>query len=217
MSLIVSFRLSSPELPLMGPLASVPDTRLEVEHEYAVAPEAPTVFAWAVGDDFATFECEAANDPSVAGVETLDATGERRLYRIEVSSDADTVMYPAGAEVGASQLSVVATHRGLDVEQRFTDRDALARYRELCRDRGVALSVRRIYREDGDAPGAAGYGLSTKQRTSLRRAVAQGYYAVPRHVELRELSADLGVSRQAASERLRRGVAGLVRNTIGAE
>lgn len=202
----------------MEPLASVPEMRLEVEHEYAATPEAPTVFAWAGGDDFDTFESEAAADPTVADVTALDTAGERRLYRVEIAAGADVVTYPAGVEVGASQLSVVATHRGLDVEQRFVDRDALARYRELCRERGVAFSVRRIYREDGDAPSAAGgYGLSTKQRTSLRRAVGRGYYAVPRRVELRELSSDLGVSRQAASERLRRGVAGLVRSTIGTE
>lgn len=226
MSLIVSFRLASPDLPLMSALASVPEMRLEVEHEYVDGSGAPTVFAWADGDEFAPFERRVDADPAVSSFDVLDGAGERRLYRFSIAPDADVVMSPAGVAVGASQLSVVATHRGLEVEQRFTDREALSEYRELCRERGVEFSVRRIYRSDGrerpgaDAGASAGigsYGLSEKQRATLRRAVSEGYYAVPREVELRELAPALGVSRQATSERLRRGVASLVRNTIGAE
>lgn len=216
MSVIAEFRLWNPDLPLMESLATVPGMELEVEHEFAKEPTEPVIFAWATGDDFAAFEARVAEDRTVKSLRVVDDHEDHRLYRIQVSERANVVMYPAGLEVGASQLAVTATHRGLDVRQRYVDRESFARYRELVREQGVEFTVRRVYSAENSAP-VDEYGLSEKQRSTLRRAVSGGYFAVPRAMTLRDLADSLGISRQAASERLRRGLAHLVRNTVGTE
>ena len=215
MSLIAEYRLSSPKLPLMESLAAVPEMTLHVEHEHAADPREPVVFLWASGDDFDTFETAVDDDDSAKEVTVLERLDDQRLYRIQISSNAEVVMYPAGLEVGASQLAVSATHEGLDVRQRFPDHSALLTYRGLCVERDVSFSVRRLYSLDPGNPSLdATSGLTTKQRETLRTAVEAGYFDVPRGVELHELAAQLGVSSQSVSERLRRGTARLVRSTF---
>jgi predicted DNA binding protein len=53
------------------------------------------------------------------------------------------------------------------------------------------------------------------QREALVLAVERGYYDIPRRCSTAELAAVLGVSDQAVSERLRRGIATLVERTLG--
>jgi predicted DNA binding protein len=45
-------------------------------------------------------------------------------------------------------------------------------------------------------------------------AVRGGYYGIPRGTSTQELADELGISAQAVTERLRRGVATLVNNTL---
>jgi predicted DNA binding protein len=48
-------------------------------------------------------------------------------------------------------------------------------------------------------------------------AVRRGYYDIPRRTSMGELAAELGISDQAVSERLRRAIVALVRNTMPTE
>lgn len=218
MSLIAEYRLWSPQLPLMGPLATVPDMTLTVENEYAETPREPTIFLWAEGDDFDAFEAEVETDDSVRSLTVLDRLDSQRLYRIQISAAAEVVMYPAALEVGASQLAVSATHQGLDVRQRFPDHGALRQYREHCRERDVSFSLQRLYSLDRDGPTFdTTYGLSAKQCRTLQVATETGYFDVPRTAQLDDLATELDISSQSVSERLRRGTARLVQRTLSGE
>lgn len=212
-SLIAEFRLTSTRLPLTESVSAVPDMRLRVEQAIAEHPEQPILFLWATGDDFDAFETALSSDPSVASATQLEDAGDRRLYRVQISEQAEVVMYPADLEVGASRLAVTATARGLDVRMRFPDRDAIRRFRDICAERDISLSLRKLY-EGSDSADHGRYGLSSKQRRALHRASEKGYYQVPREIGLDELADELGISRQAVSERLRRGSDILIRNTL---
>ncbi|MUV89266.1 hypothetical protein GJ629_04600 [Halapricum sp. CBA1109] len=48
----------------------------------------------------------------------------------------------------------------------------------------------------------------------LQLAVRRGYFTIPREVTLSELAAELDLSSQAASERLRRGIRTLVQTVL---
>ena len=56
--------------------------------------------------------------------------------------------------------------------------------------------------------------LTAAQRDALVAAVEQGYYRIPRDIVLDDLADALGISRQAASERLRRGIEQLVTTVL---
>jgi predicted DNA binding protein len=213
MSLIAEMRLTSPELPLIGSLSAVPNMQLRVEQAIAEHPEQPILFLWASGDDFTALERSFKSDSSITEFILLEDAGERRLYRVQISKQADVVMYPTDIAVGASRLAVTATARGLDVRMRFPDRDALCQFRDICGEQDICLSLRGLY-EGSDSSARGRYGLSSKQQRTLRRASESGYYRVPRETGLDDLADDLDISRQAVSERLRRGTDVLIQNTF---
>jgi len=67
--------------------------------------------------------------------------------------------------------------------------------------------------EMNDQP-AGRYGLTDAQFEALATAWERGFYTVPREVELVDIAADLGISHQALSERLRRGIDALIQDTL---
>ncbi|MFB6189905.1 MAG: helix-turn-helix domain-containing protein [Halapricum sp.] len=56
--------------------------------------------------------------------------------------------------------------------------------------------------------------LSDEQRELLKRAVREGYFEVPRRTTLVSLAEKQGVSDVEASEQLRDGIDGVLRNTV---
>lgn len=214
MSLIAEFRLSSPDFPLMDALSSVPDMRLRVEQAIAEHSDRPILFLWASGDDFQTFEEALKSDPTIVDPTRVEDTGDRRLYRVQATEEARMVLYPAELETGTSRLSVSATAQGVETRMRLPDRGALCRFREICKEQGVSFTLQRLY-ESNDSSSSNQYGMSTKQQITLQKAIERGYYAVPREITLEELATELNISRQAASERLRRGCHILIANTLG--
>nr|WP_255473553.1 helix-turn-helix domain-containing protein [Halogeometricum sp. CBA1124] len=57
--------------------------------------------------------------------------------------------------------------------------------------------------------------MTDLQRETLALAIRRGYFEVPRSATLSDLAAELGVSKQAVSERLRRALALLARDAVG--
>ena len=63
----------------------------------------------------------------------------------------------------------------------------------------------------------AEFGVTAPQREALILAVREGYYDLPRETNTTELGDQLGISDQAVTERLRRGIGTLVRNLLMSE
>ncbi|RRJ28160.1 bacterio-opsin activator domain-containing protein [Halocatena pleomorpha] len=214
MSLIAEFRLFNPNFPLMDSLSTVPDMQLRVEQAIAEHSEQPILFLWANGDDFETFESALASDRTVEDSTRIEDTGDRRLYRVQVTERSEMVLYPAELEAGTSRLSVLASEDGVKTRMRLPDRRAIRQFRKICDEYDVSLSLQGLYEDDGSTR-IGRYGLSPKQQTALQKAMSRGYYTVPRTITLEDLARELDISRQAASERLRRGCHLLIKNTLG--
>ncbi|WP_324665488.1 helix-turn-helix domain-containing protein [Haloarcula sediminis] len=100
------------------------------------------------------------------------------------------------------------------VQARFPDRSSLLTFREDLVADGFDVEVKRM-REDEDEASTQ-FGVTDPQREVLLLALERGYYTVPRNASLSDLAAQLDISSQAASERLRRGTQTLVANTLAA-
>jgi hypothetical protein len=72
---------------------------------------------------------------------------------------------------------------------------------DQLREEGVTVSVMRIRVYGGDNP--PGPLLTEKQRAAFELAVESGYYDSPRNATLNDIADGLGISRSAASQRLR--------------
>lgn len=215
MSLVAEFRLSHPGFPLSGALERAPEVSLRAEQLLADDPAAPTVFFWAEGSGFDRFEAAMDGDGAVERWERVEAVCDRRFYRLDVDPAEAVVLYPTDVRLGVSRLGFSMTDAGLEVRTRFPDRDTICRYFEACRAKGMDVSLLRLYEGvdgDEDLPD-----ISDKQGEALRRAAELGFFGVPRECDLAAVAESLGVSTQAASERIRRGTEALVSESFDLE
>jgi predicted HTH transcriptional regulator len=159
--------------------------------------------------------------------QTMD-TGEL----IEILQEAGLSPYQAQAyvtllELGAAAASELATTSGVpglriydilrDLEEdgyivTYTQDQLYARAlppsEALDGEHGIDFDVKNIHELSGQQ--CKRFGLTDSQQTALRLAAARGYYSVPRDVTAEDLAAELGITHQALSERLRRGHGSLV-------
>lgn len=214
MTIIAELRISGPGTALQDCLRAAPSITLELERSVMPADGDPVLFLWASGGDFDAFEAAVPDDPTVVSYAIVDDAGDSRLYRVVVDAEETIDSATIDSLVGASRLSTWSSAEGLFFETRFPDWDALQRYVDLLRARDLEVSLRAVY-PAGRSHHPERYGLSAKQWELLQRALERDYFAVPRGVELAELAAEFDISEQAASERLRRGLATLLSETVG--
>jgi predicted DNA binding protein len=204
--LIAEFALKSPILA--AALEQCPDVDLVVDSQNTLDDGTVQLLLWAEGVGSGSFDDGLGVDPSVAEYRSLAEEGERRLYRVRISDEfADRAVQSRWVELGGRRLSAVGRRGTWENRVRFPSRDAFAKFYQTCRRKGVDVDVLALYDSvGGEGSDNRGLGISEKQREALTAAHERGYYNVPRTVSLDELAAELGISDQALSERLRRGI-----------
>ena len=169
---------------------------------------------WAEGDDIETFEDGLDADPTVADYSVIGGGNRRRLYQVRLSqSGRDRTASSCWAEANGHFLGASRDDGWWTVRLRFPNRKAVQAFFECCSDRdGVTVSLVRLYEstETENRP----YGLSRRQLETLRTAFDAGYFDIPRNAALGDLAAELGVSDNAVSERLRRGIRSVLAATL---
>lgn len=157
--LIAEFTLSSPVL--RDALGAAPGTTVEVDR---VEHEHPTRVAMlARGQDLNRFEEALALDDSVEKVAVRGrgpAFGEYEVTLTSAVEERTTNGWWKGQQV--EPLSVVGSNQGWDLRMRFPSRDALAAYRDVCRDRDIAFTLHSIYGRE-DVAEADALGLAREQ------------------------------------------------------
>ena len=211
MTLIADFYLETPVLRTA--LAAVPRMDLSVEQQTLRDSKPFALALWASSGDFEAFDDGLTADPTVADATVLAEVGDQRLYQVALTPRGEEYMtYHAWADLDSVFVSADRVGDGWRVRIRFPDRDCLREYVEYCKEQGLIFDLRQLY--DARGPESDSFGLTDRQRETVRTAAEMGYYEVPRRVELEDLAEVLGVSRQAVSERLRRATGVLVRATV---
>jgi len=207
MSVIAEIRVSDHPLVLMPSVQAAPGMVLKREWAIADQTSDPVVFVWAHGGDFEAFEASLPDDPTIREFECIDREERQRLYRVVIDRSVAFNPAPVERETGASRLSIETNAEGAVLELRLPDRGALQQYVDRFREEGFSVELLRAYRA---GEGSVRSDLSTKQAEALRAAHENGYFEVPRGTELSALAAELGVSEQAVSERVRRGLSAVL-------
>lgn len=200
--------------PFRRALDAAPDVEVEMEHLSSTDTVPLRTFFWAHGGDLDAFEEGLEDDPGIEAPKRITETDSSRLYRVAHPEDLPAVdAYRAGVELDAVVHAVTGTSDGIEVRMRFPDRDALSEWRDRIHEWGLSMEVIALYEED-EVPPERRHGLSEQQHEALLTAAEQGYFSIPRETSLAGLADQLGVSSQAASERLRRGMENLVDATL---
>ena len=213
MSVIAEFTLDPSRLSFAAALATVSTVELDIEREYETHAM-PVVFCWARGEDLDAFERALADDETVTDVRRVSGEGDRRLYRLRLTGTAPIVTYDTWIDLGAARLEMRYVDGRWRARMRFPDREALATFRGFCLDHDLDFRLHRLYDNDREG-GSSRERLTIHQREALRLAHEGGYFGIPRETTLGDIAAELDISDQAASERVRRGCRRLVGDCFG--
>ncbi|WP_435361962.1 helix-turn-helix domain-containing protein [Haloarchaeobius sp. DFWS5] len=212
MSSIVTVEVPAAEFALSETLERLEDARFDIER--VVSQDAQTVspYIWAhatVGLE----ELEAAleADSSVENVKRLEQTEDACLYRMHFVKDANLVQYMI-TEEAATILNAECRDGKWSMRIMFPEHEGITRTSDFCADSGLDFEIQSIYEMTAQRKGR--YGLTESQYETLTAACENGYYDVPREVNLEELAAQFDVSHQALSERIRRAHKALVEEAL---
>jgi hypothetical protein len=207
--LVVEFAVPAVDFLLAETLEGLSSPVLEFE-QLVPSGEPLLPYLWLDGDATA-FEEAAVNDPTVASIRRVAAFDAGSLYRVEWADAVDgLVSWLRRAD--AVVLGAETADGRWQVKLRVDSRSSLGDLQAYCRDRDVAIEVRRLY--ELTEPKLGQFDVSEKQREILVLALRMGYFDIPRGATLEEVASRLDISSKAASERLRRGQSSLVGNTL---
>ncbi|MFC5972045.1 helix-turn-helix domain-containing protein [Halomarina salina] len=212
MSIFAEFSLPVTAFPPSSRLTEDPDISAELER--IVPTGSVTHYLWFVGGEYDRAIEHLRTDAEVESLDVLDEFDDRVLVRIHWKR-LQMPVFDLIEETGGLLVEATGTAAGWDVALRFPSQDALARFYSECRQRGITLELRGI-NESGFGEQDGDYGLTSAQRETVEAAFQAGYFEVPRQTTLAALAEELGVSEQAVSERLRRGLLKFLTATLKA-
>jgi len=166
-------------------------------------------YFWAETNDHASLAESVRGDDRVASLTEVDAGAGKHLYHV---GWADEMEVNGFLELLRSHDLIAESAVGTDDTWRFRlrspDRASLAAFQQDCADAGIQLSVHRVWNPSTEANDPNG--LTVDQREALQVAAQSGYFETPSKATLEQIGAELDISSQAASKRIRGGVEKLV-------
>lgn len=219
---VVELTIPPDEFVLAETLEALPEAEIACERVVESGYESVLPLIWVRGVEREDLDAAFADDPSVERATLLTGADDRWLYQMRWD---DTVEFVAG--LTTDPRTTIVDFRGPGPE--WSLRLLYASREELsdsiaCHETGdVSFEVASIQQLGGESSrelvsrAGADAELTSKQATALQAAHEHGYFAVPRESCLTDLAADLDVSHQTLSERLRRGSRELIEDTIMSE
>ncbi|MFB6195741.1 MAG: helix-turn-helix domain-containing protein [Haloplanus sp.] len=163
-------------------------------------------------DQFAEFEAMLDDDFRVDHLEALEDNGGERLYRIEWATELNGLF----AGLRSHELSI-EYRRGTADQWKFRafnrEHGRLESFQEYCAAHDIDIQIERVYHPTS-LDNRPEWGLTAEQRTVLQTACELGYFDVPQGASLAEVGEELDISRQAASDRLHRGLQTLISEAL---
>lgn len=214
MSLFAEFELPADAFALEVTLHKTPNAIIEVERVVA-SGELLTPYFWVSNVSHEEFEAATEDDSSIQQLERLDSFQEATLYRAEWTENIESIIY-AYTQVGAVILNATGQDDTWKIQLRFDDQDQLATFQSYCEDNDITFRLNRLKDVSHPHTGRQ-YGLTEKQAQALVKAQEAGVFKSPAKASLEEVAAELGITQQALSQRIRKGHDALIANTIGTE
>jgi predicted DNA binding protein len=155
-------------------------------------------------------------EATVDRLRVVDDYDDQSLLAFDWAASRDPLF---GGVLVRSGVAILRAYGGADrwtFELRFDDHSGFEAFRDECDEIGVGLDLLRMYRPSSPETDLS-FGLTELQREALVLAVNRGYYEIPREHTTADLAEELGISDQAVSERLRRGISSLVVHTLRPE
>jgi predicted DNA binding protein len=211
MSIVAEFTIEANQFLLGRVLRTGGRTNVEIER---VVPTSRRImpYVWVSSDNQTVFEDRVRATEEVHELLHLDTIGDRSLYRIDWDETVESLIYGM-VETNATILEAKGRDDWL-FRIRFNDHESLSAFSDYCQRHDIRLNVRRVHNLTAEELRRERFELTNEQRAAIELALNRGYFEVPRRATLSDLAAELDVSQQAVSERLRRGTNKVMRAVI---
>ncbi|WP_323674493.1 bacterio-opsin activator domain-containing protein [Halorubellus sp. PRR65] len=165
--------------------------------------------------DPAAFAETVAANPAVQSVVHVPDADDGELYHVTWTGAAVDDLLKVLVEHEGQVLAASARAGRWRFRLRFPSTGLLADFQRTTTAADLPLEVGRVYAATESLDPE--FGLTTAQVDALVTAVETGYFRVPRGISTADLGVLLGISDQAVSERIRRGVETLARNALNVD
>jgi predicted DNA binding protein len=212
MSVVATIAIDADAFELGEVLNTQYDLRIDLT-QFVPIDGTPAPYFWVEDDGTDAFAAAVRSDPRVKELTAINGVAGRTLYRVEWNEGLNGFL----SALGAHEIIV---ERGIGIgstwvfQLRSANREALSEFQNECITQDVAIEIRRVF-DDPDETDTNRFDLTTKQHEAVMLALDNGYFDVPREASLTELAKKVGISRQAYSRRLNRGLQSLLTNTVG--
>ena len=211
MSVITEFQISSTDFELGRILQVKRASSIELETLVPVGDVTVPLF-WVRNSTRESFVETVNSHPTVNDAAKIDEFEDRTLFTLDWNAAEDKV-FRGLAEYDGHLLTAIGNSDIWRFEVRFVGHESFSEFTTYCESESIDLEVTRVYNPTKPDAGPW-YGLTEPQREALDLAVSEGYYDIPRGCTTKELAAELGISDQAVTERLRRAIVSFVSNTL---
>ena len=212
MSMIVSLSVPSSKFIFGGAFSDDPNAEIRLECDISIS-DSLLPYIWVSGVQPDRIERELSSQTDVKYAEVIDQDGDNALVRITWQTTPEGLI----SLFEKSQVTVLEGIRSSgrwEFTLRFPDHEALSAFHQRCLNTNFQVKLNWI--QDPAYPGerTSQFGLTDAQQEALILAFDVGYFSIPREMTLGTFAEQVGVSDTAISQRLRRGTAALVENTL---
>lgn len=211
MAIEASFVVEHSDFPLSAVFDDVSTVSVELDR---VVPTTDSVvpYLWFYTDDPDAIVTEFDDDIGIEQVRVVDTMSGQLFVRIDWNLDHESIL-TAIVHTDVSIVSGIGTPDHWTFEIRANDQQDLTDFQTYCRDHDIPIELTQLHSLSPLVSGRE-YDLTTGQREVLELAYAHGYFDSPRNASQDDLAEELGISRQAVSARLQRGIHRLVAETL---
>ncbi|WP_458188771.1 helix-turn-helix domain-containing protein [Haladaptatus sp. NG-WS-4] len=214
MSAIADFGIRSEDFVLSHATSTVPGIKIEIERMVMHGKSGLTPYFRAIGEEFDAFERALREDETVTEIRTLEEAIDERFYRARWTENVEHLTEGLAA-VDATVVHAKSEGDHWRLRLSFADRDELSTFYDHCDD-ALSMNLRQVF--DRSNPTTYGeYEVTPEQRDTLVVALEKGYFEVPRRITMDELAEEFDITTQSVSQRMRRGHANVLRNTLAPE
>lgn len=211
MSTILEFTIAPDDFELGRVLAGQEAGRIELER---IIPAGNVIipFFWVSGGEKQVLEADVVRSDYIENLTAIEEVGDQTLYRVEWTGKYEDLLEGINA-ADATILEARADGKWF-FRLRFLDHQRIADFYNFCTEKGLDIHVERVYSLLEESEQGRLLDLTPEQRDALVLALESGYFDTPRKTTMSDLAAELGISQQSFSDRLRRGNEKVLRNVL---
>jgi len=206
-----SFAVEPADFPLSAVFEQLTDVTIELDRIVPTG-EAVIPYFWISADDTHELTTDLSADLGIEQVKVIDQVKKQMFVRIDWNLKYESIL-TAIINTEINLLSGIGNKNQWTFEVRATEQQDLSDFQTYCQDYDIPIELTELHAVSSFKSDRE-YDLTDGQQEALILAYLSGYFDSPRNATQANLASELGISRQAVSSRLQRGMRRLVVSTL---